>query len=149
MDAPAPGGLGGTYAGNPLAMARRMRCSTSSRSEKLSRARRSCLGDKLKAKLERRCKSEVPQIADVRGLGAMVAVEFCKPGTTDGDADFTKRVQTARAANAACCCSSCGVYGNVRALPVPAHHSGRRVRRSARHPGRRADRNASAWRLDN
>jgi 4-aminobutyrate aminotransferase len=42
----------------------------------------------------------------------MVAVEFCKPGTTDGDADFTKRIQ-ARALERGLLLLVCGVYGNV------------------------------------
>ncbi|OXH86211.1 hypothetical protein CA830_26695, partial [Burkholderia multivorans] len=50
------------------------------------------LGDTLKAKLNA-LQAEVPQIADVRGPGAMIAVEFMKPGTGEPDAEFTKRVQ--------------------------------------------------------
>ena len=52
------------------------------------------LGDRLKAQLES-MRSELPQIADVRGLGAMVAVEFNRAGTAEPDADFTRRVQAA------------------------------------------------------
>jgi 4-aminobutyrate aminotransferase len=110
MDAAAPGGLGGTYAGNPLAVASALAVVEIIDEEKLcERATR--LGDKLKSKLET-LKADVPQIADIRGPGAMVAVEFCKPGTTDGDADFTKRIQ-ARALERGLLLLVCGVYGNV------------------------------------
>ena len=110
MDAAAPGGLGGTYAGNPLAVASALAVLEIIDEEKLcERATR--LGDKLKSKLET-LRADVPQIADIRGPGAMVAVEFCKPGTTDGDAEFTKRIQ-ARALERGVLLLVCGVYGNV------------------------------------
>ena len=54
----------------------------------------------------------VAQIADVRGLGAMVAVEFNRPGTDQPDADFTKRVQ-AEALQRNLILLTCGVNGNV------------------------------------
>jgi len=54
----------------------------------------------------------VPQIADVRGPGGMVAVEFCKPGTGEADAAFAKRVQTA-ALERGLLLLICGVHGNV------------------------------------
>ncbi|WP_322046012.1 4-aminobutyrate--2-oxoglutarate transaminase [Paraburkholderia sp. J67] len=110
MDSAAPGGLGGTYAGNPLAVASAHAVIEIIEEEKLCE-RATKLGDKIKAKLNA-MKAEVPQIADVRGPGAMNAVEFCKPGTTDADADFTKRVQTA-ALNRGLLLLVCGVYSNV------------------------------------
>ena len=110
MDAAAPGGLGGTYAGNPLAVASALAVLEIIDEEKLCE-RATLLGDKLKSKLKT-LKANVPHIADIRGPGAMVAVEFCKPGTTDGDAEFTKRVQ-ARALERGLLLLVCGVYGNV------------------------------------
>ncbi len=110
MDAAAPGGLGGTYAGNPLAVASAHAVIEIIEEEKLCE-RATKLGDKIKAKLNA-MKAEVPQIADVRGPGAMNAVEFCKPGTSEADADFTKRVQTA-ALNRGLLLLVCGVYSNV------------------------------------
>ncbi|MBN3858510.1 4-aminobutyrate--2-oxoglutarate transaminase [Paraburkholderia sp. Ac-20340] len=110
MDAAAPGGLGGTYAGNPLAVASAHAVIEIIEEEKLCE-RATKLGDKIKAKLTA-MKAEVPQIADVRGPGAMNAVEFCKPGTNEADADFTKRVQTA-ALNRGLLLLVCGVYSNV------------------------------------
>ena len=110
MDAAAPGGLGGTYAGNPLAVASAHAVLDIIDEEKLCE-RAVELGDRLKARLTA-LQSEVPQIADVRGPGGMVAVEFCKPGTSDADADFTKRVQT-RALERGLLLLVCGVYSNV------------------------------------
>jgi 4-aminobutyrate aminotransferase len=114
MDAPAPGGLGGTYAGNPLAIAAAHAVIDVMEEEQLP-ARGQKLGDALKAKLES-LRAEVPQIADIRGLGAMVAVEFNnlandKTGT-EPDPDFTKRVQ-AEALKRNLILLTCGVNANV------------------------------------
>jgi 4-aminobutyrate aminotransferase len=110
MDAPAPGGLGGTYAGNPLAVASALAVIDVMKEENLV-ARGAALGDKLKDKLNELVK-EVPAIGDVRGLGAMVAVEFVKPGTDHPDADFTKKVQK-HALDNGLLLLTCGSYGNV------------------------------------
>ena len=95
MDAPAPGGLGGTYAGNPLAVAAAHAVLDVIAEEKLCE-RAETLGQRLKTVLKGFQAKEPPatrRIVDVRGLGAMVAMEFCKPGTQEPDADFTKQVQ--------------------------------------------------------
>ncbi len=110
MDAPAPGGLGGTYAGNPLAIAAAHAVIDVMREERLPE-RGQMLGDRLKVVLES-LRAEVPQIADVRGLGAMVAVEFNQAGTDAPDADFTKRVQ-AEALKRGLILLTCGVNANV------------------------------------
>ncbi|MGY6254273.1 4-aminobutyrate--2-oxoglutarate transaminase [Paraburkholderia caledonica] len=110
MDAAAPGGLGGTYAGNPLAVAAALAVLDIIDEEKLCE-RATILGDRVKAKLIA-LQNEAPQIADVRGPGGMVAVEFCKPGSTEPDAEFTKRVQT-RALKRGLLLLVCGVYSNV------------------------------------
>jgi 4-aminobutyrate aminotransferase len=110
MDAAAPGGLGGTYAGNPLAVASAHAVLDIIDEEKLCE-RAVLLGDRLKAKLVA-LQGEVAQIVDVRGPGAMVAVEFCKAGTREPDAEFTKRVQ-ARALERGLLLLVCGVYSNV------------------------------------
>ena len=57
-------------------------------------------------------KSRVPHIADVRGLGGMVALEIMKPGTHEPDADFTKKVQQHALANGLILLT-CGMYYNV------------------------------------
>ncbi|WP_185732965.1 4-aminobutyrate--2-oxoglutarate transaminase [Burkholderia seminalis] len=110
MDAAAPGGLGGTYAGNPLAVASAHAVLEIIDEEKLCE-RATQLGDVLKAKLTS-LQADVPQIADVRGPGAMIAVEFLKPGSGEPDAEFTKRVQM-RALERGLLLLVCGVYSNV------------------------------------
>lgn len=110
MDAPAPGGLGGTYAGNPLAIAAAHAIIDVMRDEKLPE-RGQQLGEQLKGVLDG-MRKDIPQIADVRGLGAMVAVEFNQPGSGEPDADFTKKVQ-AEALQRNLILLTCGVNANV------------------------------------
>jgi 4-aminobutyrate aminotransferase len=109
MDAPAPGGLGGTYAGNPLAIAAAHAVIDVMAEEKLPE-RGARLGEQLKGVLNG-LKSRVPQIADVRGLGAMIAVEF-NDSQGNPDPDFTKRVQ-AEALKRKLILLTCGVNANV------------------------------------
>ncbi len=116
MDAPAPGGLGGTYAGNPMAIAAAHAVIEIMAEEQLPQ-RGARLGDKLKAELEA-MRPRVPRIADVRGLGAMVAVEFADPASGEPDADFTKRVQ-AQALQRGLILLTCGVNGNVLRFLFP------------------------------
>ena len=110
MDAPAAGGLGGTYAGNPLAIAAAHAVIEVILDERLPE-RGQALGDQLKAELAS-LRTQVPQIADIRGLGAMVAVEFNRLGTDLPDADFAKRVQ-AEALKRGLILLTCGVNANV------------------------------------
>lgn len=110
MDAPGPGGLGGTYAGNPLATASALAVLEVIAEEKLVE-RANALGSKIKHRLNE-LRSVVPQIGEVRGPGAMVAVEFMKPGSGEPDVDFTKQVQ-ARALEKGLLLLTCGVYQNV------------------------------------
>ncbi|MFT4192240.1 MAG: 4-aminobutyrate--2-oxoglutarate transaminase [Comamonas sp.] len=109
MDAPAPGGLGGTYAGNPLAVAAAHAVLDVIAEEGLAE-RGQALGDRLQARLEG-LRDPVPQIADVRGLGAMVAVEF-NDAQGEPDAEFAKAVQN-RALARGLLLLSCGSHGNV------------------------------------
>jgi len=110
MDAPAPGGLGGTYAGNPLAIAAAHAVLDVIDDEHLVE-RANVLGARLKETLLA-LKGKVPQLAEVRGPGAMVAVEFMKPGTNEPDPAFAKTVQ-ARALEKGLLLLTCGVYANV------------------------------------
>ena len=115
MDAPAPGGLGGTYAGNPLAIAAAHAVIDVMTDEKLPE-RGAMLGDQLKALLTS-LRLQVPQIADVRGLGAMVAVEFAH-ANGEPDAEITKRVQ-AEALKRKLILLTCGVNANVLRFLFP------------------------------
>jgi len=110
MDAPAPGGLGGTYSGNPVAIAASHAVLDVIADEKLVE-RANVLGARLREVLEA-ARAKQPRIADIRGLGAMVAVEFMKPGTRDPDPEFTQQVQAA-ALRKGLLLLTCGVYGNV------------------------------------
>jgi 4-aminobutyrate aminotransferase len=110
MDAPNPGGLGGTYAGNPLAVAAAHAVLDIMVEEKLPE-RAQVLGDRLKAKLIA-AKANNKTMGDIRALGAMVAVEFVNPVTGTPDAEKTKEVQMA-ALKKGLLMLTCGVYGNV------------------------------------
>ena len=116
MDAPAAGGLGGTYAGSPLALADAEAVMDVIAEDKLCE-RAQLLGDKLKAKLDS-LKADIPHIAQARGLGAMVAVEFMKPGTNTPDAEFTKKAQQ-YALQHGLILLTCGMYYNVMRFLFP------------------------------
>jgi 4-aminobutyrate aminotransferase len=115
MDGPAAGGLGGTYAGNPLAVAAAHAVLDVIAEEKLCE-RSVTLGDKLRAHLEG-LRGKVAGIADVRGLGSMVALEL-NDANGKPDAEAVKRVQ-ARALEQGLILLSCGVYGNVLRFLYP------------------------------
>ncbi len=110
MDAAEPGGLGGTYAGNPLAVAAAHAVLDVIADERLCE-RAEQLGQRLRAHLQA-LQPRVPQLAEVRGLGSMLAAEFRSPLTGAPDADFTRRVQAA-ALQRGLILLSCGSHGNV------------------------------------
>jgi 4-aminobutyrate aminotransferase/(S)-3-amino-2-methylpropionate transaminase len=116
MDAPGPGGLGGTYAGNPLACAAGLAVLEVFEQEGLV-DRAVELGARLRAGL-RTLQQRWPQIGDVRGLGAMLAIELVKDGdsrTPDG-ALAQRIVENARARGLLLL--KCGAFKNVvRFLP--------------------------------
>ena len=110
MDAAEPGGLGGTYAGNPLAVAAAHAVLDVLQEERL--AERSLrLGATLTAALEA-AGSGVSQLREVRGLGSMVAAEFFTPDGKRPDAGFAKRVQEV-AMSRGLLLLTCGTYANV------------------------------------
>jgi 4-aminobutyrate aminotransferase/(S)-3-amino-2-methylpropionate transaminase len=115
MDSVHPGGLGGTYGGNPVACAAALGAiETMSSLDLAGRARR--IGDIMLPRL-RKLASSYPVIADVRGRGAMVAVELTRPGTLEPDAASTAAV-AAFCHAAGLVVLTCGTYGNVlRFLP--------------------------------
>ncbi|KAF7962462.1 4-aminobutyrate aminotransferase [Cupriavidus sp. UYMU48A] len=110
MDAPLPGGLGGTYAGNPLAVAAAHAVLDVIAEEQLCE-RAAALGQQLKTHLEAQ-RAVCPALAEVRGLGSMVAAEFCDPATGAPSAETALRVQK-RALDAGLVLLTCGTYGNV------------------------------------
>lgn len=117
IDAPAAGGLGGTYAGSPVACAAALAVMKAFEEEKLlqrSQDMGAFLVEKLKA-----IATKVPAIGDVRGLGAMVAIELFEDGDVNRpDAALVKKVVT-EAARRGLILLSCGTYGNVIRILVP------------------------------
>jgi len=116
MDAANPGGLGGTYAGNPLGIAAANAVLDVIEDENLC-DRANELGSRLKQRLEA-IRSVTPEIIDIRGPGFMVAVEFATLGTHDPDAGFTNRVRL-EALKRGLILLTCGVYGNVVRFLAP------------------------------
>ena len=117
MDAPAPGGLGGTYAGSPIACAAALAVLDVFEKEKLL-ARAKTLGAFMTDQLEGMA-SQHRCVGDVRGLGAMVAIELFEDGDTHRPAaDLTKRI-VANARGKGLILLSCGNYGNVIRILVP------------------------------
>jgi 4-aminobutyrate aminotransferase/(S)-3-amino-2-methylpropionate transaminase len=117
MDAPGPGGLGGTYAGSPVACAAALAVLEVFDEEKLVE-RSQALGVRLTAGLKA-IAAKHTSIQDVRGLGAMVAIELFKNGDVhQPDADLTKRI-CAEALARGLVLLSCGVYSNVIRILVP------------------------------
>jgi 4-aminobutyrate aminotransferase len=110
MDAPSPGGLGGTYAGNPLAVAAAHAVMDAIAEEKLL-DRWVQLGARLQEYLND-WRERSAAISDVRGLGSMVAMEFVDPADGTPSAALVAKVQK-EALDRGLLLLSCGVYGNV------------------------------------
>ena len=119
MDAPAPGGLGGTYAGSPLSCAAALAVLEVIEKEGLC-ARANVIGELLKKRLNGlRGRYAAQCVGEVRGLGAMVALELVKNGdAAQPDAELTKAL-VARAAANGLLILSCGTRANVIRFLVP------------------------------
>ena len=116
MDAANPGGLGGTYGGNPLGIAAAHAVLDVIEEEDLC-ARANELGSRLKQRLEQ-IRAGTPQLVDVRGPGFMVAAEFNSADGAVPDADFANRVR-AEALKRNLILLTCGVHGNVVRFLAP------------------------------
>ncbi len=114
MDAPGPGGLGGTYGGSPMGIAAAHAVLDVIEEEGLC-DRANQLGSRLKQHLES-LRDDVPEIADIRGPGFMNAVEFNVGGKPS--ADFAGKVRT-EALNRGLILLTCGVHGNVIRFLAP------------------------------
>ncbi|HSX66451.1 4-aminobutyrate--2-oxoglutarate transaminase [Nocardioides sp.] len=115
MDSAHVGGLGGTYGGNPLACAAALAVLETIESDGLV-DRAAKIGAQMFERLLDLQERDV-RVGDVRGRGAMIAVELVKAGSTEPDADLTKRVAAA-AHERGVVVLTCGTYGNVlRFLP--------------------------------
>ncbi|MFD9901840.1 4-aminobutyrate--2-oxoglutarate transaminase [Mesorhizobium sp. NPDC059025] len=116
MDSPNPGGLGGTYAGNPLGVAAANAVLDVIEEEKLN-DRANLLGSRLKQRLEA-LRDDVPEIVDIRGPGFMNAVEFNDAKTKLPSAEFANNVRL-KALDKGLILLTCGVYGNVIRFLAP------------------------------
>jgi len=117
MDAPAPGGLGGTYAGSPLACAAGLAVLEVIREEQLiERAQR--IGHFMTSRLKG-LQARFPCIGEVRGLGAMVALEFVKNRRADAPDPELTRALVQAAGRRGLILLSCGLYANVVRFLAP------------------------------
>jgi 4-aminobutyrate aminotransferase / (S)-3-amino-2-methylpropionate transaminase / 5-aminovalerate transaminase len=117
MDAPVVGGLGGTFAGSPLACAAGLAVLEVLEKEKLN-LRAQEMGAKLTTKLKS-LQAKHPCIGEVRSLGMMVAIELVKNRRADmPDAELTKAVVQA-AGRRGLILLSCGLYSNVIRILAP------------------------------
>lgn len=115
MDAPHAGGLGGTFGGNPVACAAALATIKTIESEGL--IERAQQIERLVTEPLLRLQARDDRIGDVRGRGAMIAIELVKSGTADPDPELTLRVATAAHA-AGVIVLTCGMFGNIiRLLP--------------------------------
>lgn len=117
MDAAHPGGLGGTYGGNPMSIAAAHAVLDVIESEGLF-ARATRVGQGMRSRLDALA-LELPYIGDVRGIGAMVAFELVKDRKSkEPDAPLTAAI-LAQAEQRGLILLSCGVSANVVRLLAP------------------------------
>ena len=119
MDGPDPGGLGGTYAGSPIACAAALAVLDVIAEERLIE-RATMLGDQIKGELHRFSRRNDTVAMDaIRGPGAMVAFDIVKArGGSEPDPDATKRVTHAALAEGLVLLS-CGVHANTIRILMP------------------------------
>lgn len=119
MDAPEPGGLGGTYAGSPIACAAALAVLDAIAEEGLL-ARAEALGDRTRARLAAfEARNDLRPIAGIRGPGAMIAFDLVTSrGGREPDGAAAKLV-TAKALEAGLILLSCGIHGETIRLLYP------------------------------
>lgn len=119
MDAMAPGGLGGTYGGNPVACAAALAAIEAIESEGLL-ARSTSMGEAMRVRFADMGARVAPyRMWDIRGIGAMLAVEFVTDfETATPDAALTKAV-VAHALKRGLILLACGMHGNAVRIMVP------------------------------
>jgi 4-aminobutyrate aminotransferase / (S)-3-amino-2-methylpropionate transaminase / 5-aminovalerate transaminase len=115
MDAPHVGGLGGTFGGNPVACAAALATIATIESDGLIERARQL--ERLMTEPLLRLQAADDRIGDVRGRGAMIAVELVKSGTSDPNPELTEALSKAAHA-AGVIVLTCGMFGNIiRLLP--------------------------------
>lgn len=117
IDAVPPGGLGSTYAGSPLACEAALAVLNAMEQENLC-ARSAHVGEVLRGRIQHMA-TRFPCIADVRGLGAMTAVELAKNGDLQQPATDIATLVKAKAADKGLLLLTCGTYNNVIRIMVP------------------------------
>ncbi|MGB3286707.1 MULTISPECIES: 4-aminobutyrate--2-oxoglutarate transaminase [Mycobacteriaceae] len=116
MDAPHVSGLGGTFGGNPLACAAALGAfATVAADDLVGRARQI---ERLVFERLGRLQADDDRVADVRGRGAMIAVELVRRDSTEPDAELTKALASA-CHRAGVIVLTCGTFGNVLRLLPP------------------------------
>ena len=118
IDAPAAGGLGGTYGGNPVACAAALGVLEVIDSEDILN-KSTLLGEKLAAYVENLAKESALGIGEIRHLGAMFAFELIKPGTKNTPDPDAAKALTTKVAELGLILLSCGVYANSIRVLVP------------------------------
>ena len=115
MDAVQPGGIGGTYGGNPVSCAAALAAIGIMEEQDLP-AKAAHIGEVVESVLGPLV-DEVPAVAEVRGRGAMIGVEFVKPGTMEPNKELVGRIAK-RTIQEGLIMLTCGINGNViRLLP--------------------------------
>ncbi|WP_366922303.1 4-aminobutyrate--2-oxoglutarate transaminase [Metallumcola ferriviriculae] len=117
MDAPAPGEIGGTFGGNPLSCVAALEVIKKIEREKLIQ-RSTAIGERMMGRL-RQMQEKYPAIGDVRGLGAMVAIELVKDrATKEPDKELTGKIAQTCYENGLITMTA-GIYGNVIRFLTP------------------------------
>ncbi|MCA8369539.1 4-aminobutyrate--2-oxoglutarate transaminase [Burkholderia contaminans] len=114
LDSIPPGGLGSTYAGHPMACVASLAVLDVMEEESLC-ARSEAIGERLRSRFNG-LRAHVPEIADVRGLGAMTGIEFMKNGQPAPDIVTSLK---AEAQKEGLLLLTCGSYGNVLRIMLP------------------------------
>lgn len=115
MDSVQPGGIGGTYGGNPVACAASIAAIATMENQSLDK--RALHLESIATNILSPLVDELPALAELRGRGAMIGLEFVEPGTMQPNAELVRRIIDS-AVRHGIILLSCGVYGNViRLLP--------------------------------
>ena len=116
MDSVHIGGIGGTYSGNPLACVAALEVLDIMESEKLSEKANE-IGNIFRAKLNTII-NKTPWIKEIRGMGAMLAIEICNPNSGEPDKDRTNRIHQYALENGLIMITA-GTYGNIIRTLMP------------------------------
>jgi 4-aminobutyrate aminotransferase / (S)-3-amino-2-methylpropionate transaminase / 5-aminovalerate transaminase len=117
VDAVPPGGLGGTFGGNPVACAAAVAVLEEIATEEF-RAKAEALGDRIRVRLEE-IAGRTPEVGEVRGLGPMLAMELVEDSESRRPAAELAKRTTEIARERGLMLLTCGLYSNVLRVLVP------------------------------